>query len=474
MKSVIGLIAVVFALNFLTMPANEYVGDAMAVRVQAITLINDCQLAVPRDLASEAGASGQYFFENANGRFYPKYGILNTFLYLPVLWLEKIVIGRSSSAQHTLFLNLFNVLLSCVTAAYLAVIARRHTNLRITIWTFVLGALYSTFWWNYLRAQTFEIYLTLFMLGFYHHFLSALKAEASTSRDIQFLTAAIYFGCLCLCKTVFVGLLPILIIVFAIRARAHEAKFFWGPVALLLCLLLVANRLRFGSIFNLGYTQWSQEAHPFTSNLLPGLYGFLVSKQGNIFLHFPVLIFAVLGWPVFVKRHRLDGALIGSVGLFVLLVSSAFTNWKGESCYGPRYLLPVLPLLSVPFITFLDWINGVPSRLVKWLAGATVAGTLAYSFVLQVAVNSLPFFFWNDLLAIVGVESDSTAARYLGSHQFGTINIDFMRYGTGRSSRFQREYVTALDSSQFVRVEGLKSETALNYYWFPRPVEALP
>ena len=28
--------------------------------------------------------------------------------------------------------------------------------------------------WNYLRAQTFEIYVTLFMLGLYYHLVSGL------------------------------------------------------------------------------------------------------------------------------------------------------------------------------------------------------------------------------------------------------------------------------------------------------------
>jgi hypothetical protein len=481
MKNVVGLVAFVFVVNFTTMPASEYMGDAMAVRMQAITLINSGQFAIPADLAREAGAPGQYFYENANGRFYPKYGIFNTFIYMPALLLEKILAGHLPSAEHTLYLNLFNIVLSCLTVGYLALLARRYTNSNVTILIFVLASLYSTFWWNYLRAQTFEIYLTLLMLAFYYHFISARERERAGARHLHFLGAATCLGLLCLCKTVYVILLPVIVAFFAFDAARREPKnwfaaslfFFWIPLSIFICLLLASNGYRFGSPFNTGYTQWSQEARVFTANLLPGLIGFLASKQG-VFLHFPVLIFALVGWPRFFGQHKRGATLIISIGTILLLITSAFTNWKGESCYGPRYLLPVLPLLNLPFISFWDWVRRSPTKLIKWIVRLTVAGSLGYACVLQIAVNSLPFFFFYDLVAIVDAEPEGPAPRYLCSHQFGTINVDFIRYATGRSSRFRDDFVRALNSTEFVRLEGLKAETSLNYYWFPRAVETLP
>lgn len=440
------------------------------------------QFAIPADLAREADAPGQYFYENANGRFYPKYGILNTFIYVPALLLEKILASHLPSTEHTLYLNLFNIVLSCLTAGYLALLARRYTNSNVTILIFVLASLYSTFWWNYLRARTFEIYLTLLMLAFYYHFMSAREHERTTSRGRHFLAAAMCLGLLCLCKTVYIILLPVIVAFFAFDATRREPKnwftaslfSFWIPLSIFICLLLAGNWYRFGSSFNLGYRQWSQEARPFTANLLPGLVGFLASKQGSIFLHFLVLIFALVGWPHFFGQHKRDAALMISIGMILLLISSAFTNWKGESCYGPRYLLPVLPLLSLPFISFWDRVRQSPTKLIKWIVRLTVAGSLGYACVLQIAVNSLPFFFFYDLVAVVDAEPEGPAARYLCSHQFGTINVDFIRYATGRSSRFRDDFVTNLNSTEFVRLEGLKAETSLNYYWFPRAIETLP
>ena len=479
MKNIVGLAALVFVVNFITMPANEYVGDAMAVRVSTINFINHGQIAVPAEVAHDAGAPGQYFYENRSGAFYPKYGVLNTFIYLPPLWLEKLLTGNLPSTQHTLFLNLFNIVLSCGTAGYLALLARRYTNSIRTVSIFVLASLYCTFWWNYLRAQTFEIYLTLFLLAFCCHFLSAREHERGTLRNLHLLTAAICLSLLCLCKTVYIILLPVVAVFIVTGPTVRGGKFvgsllfFWVPLAIFICVLFGSNWYRFGSPFELGYTQWSQEARPFTANLWPGLSGFLFGKQGNLFLHFPVLIFALMGWPRFFKKHKPDAALIITLGAIVLMVSSSFTNWKGESCYGPRYLLPVLPLVSLPFLSFGEWLDASSAKLLQWIAQLAVAAVLSYACLLQIAVNSLPFFFWYDLAAVIDNEPEGRPARYLCSHQFGSINIDFIRYAKGKPSQFQRDFVPNLDPTQFLRLEVLEAETALNYFWYRRPVEAL-
>ena len=109
------------------------------------------------------------------------------------------------SSSRLLFLNLLNLILSAATALYLVLLARRYTRSNAVVAIFVLAALYSTFWWNYLRAQTFEIYHTLFLLAFYYHFVSGLdlyrSGENKRRRDVQFFIAAIFFGALFLCKS---------------------------------------------------------------------------------------------------------------------------------------------------------------------------------------------------------------------------------------------------------------------------------
>jgi hypothetical protein len=528
------IVTLVVAINFLTMPAEEYLGDADAVRAETIALLNTGKWAVPVDLAKTYGDRGQYFVQNAKGNYYPKYGVFNTLIYLPPLWLEKIATGDLviNSTIRVWFLNLLNVALSGATAFYLILLARRYTRCRperqsngskAIAAIFVLTSLYSTFWWNYLRAQTFEIYHTLFLLAFFYHFVVALDRDGANKsqrqRDIQFLTAAILFGALCLSKSVYVVLLPGIIWAFAQRTMSiltlarnlhphlnplsappsrdpgadqplpshgsasaqrqvrvigkrqvlsKQLLFFWLPVAILLCLLAWTNWYKFDSPFATGYTQWQKESRLFTkANIFPALRGFLFSPHHSVFLHYPPLFFALAGWPILFKRHKVDATVAVLSGIALLLVCSMFVNWRGQSSYGPRYLLPILPILSLPFITYLEWLAQLSNKIAKlFLAGAT-AILLSYSMLLQICVNTLPFFFFYSLSNVLDDKQHTRASHYLRSRQFGTIERDFLLYQFGHTSPFAGKFLDQLNSAELERVSALIESPQSNYYWFP-------
>ena len=155
--------------------------------------------------------------------------------------------------------------MSAATALYLVLLARRYTKSNAVVAIFVLAALYSTFWWNYLRAQTFEIYHTLFLLAFYYHLVSAFDLQRNDSNrrksGAQFLIAAIFFGALFLGKTVYTALWPVLVVIWALsktelvspvtRERRDRflrpLLFFWLPACIFLCILAAANWSKFGS-----------------------------------------------------------------------------------------------------------------------------------------------------------------------------------------------------------------------------------
>jgi Dolichyl-phosphate-mannose-protein mannosyltransferase len=478
-KWIAGTALLVSTINFVTMPAEEYFGDGIAVRVETVGLITSGRWSVPSEIAHEWGEPGQYFYENAEGAFYPKYGILNTLTFVPALWIEKIVSGNLSLYSDNLVsLNLFNIVLSCASAIYLSLLARRFTQSKLAMSIFVVASLYCTFWWNYLRAQTLEIYLTLFFIAFYYHFVSALSSEKRTLRNQQFFIAAILLGLLCLSKTVFLVFVPVAALFFALdQSRTRERRlgdnlaFWWLPLSIFIVVLLTTNWLKFGSPFASGYTQWGQESHPFTLNIWPGIVGLVVGKQGSAFLHFPVLLPGMIGWPIFFKKHRREAQLMLMFAAVWFLVTAAFTNWKGASCYGPRYLLPMLPLLTLPFLNFLDWVRTLTSRTWKLIVEIAVGVVLSYSLLLQIGVNSLPFFFCYDLAEIVTEHPHGRAALYLKSHHFGTINLDFLQYASGRRSRFQTDFMGQLTFDEFVTVEGLIAEMKLNYFWFNKSPE---
>jgi len=213
---------VILLAGVVTMPARYYRGDAAVVRLATVRLINEGRIDLPPAQARAIGERGQYFFENTEtGRWYSKYGILNTLLYVPPLLLERAVCGElsydESSRVRVLALNLYYALVSALIAIYLWRLAARYTTRPVLLWFYVLSCIYGTFCCHYLRTTSFEAFQLLFFLGFVHHLLafrdrvlSAGSADARAGRAL--LVATLWLGALCLCKLLFVLLLPVLVV----------------------------------------------------------------------------------------------------------------------------------------------------------------------------------------------------------------------------------------------------------------------
>ena len=79
-----------------------------------------------------------------------------------------------------------------------------------------------------------------------------------------------------------------------------------------------------------------------------GLRGLLVSPGKGLLITTPPVILAGLGFVPFFRRYRAEALAV--VGLFLTLVLfySTRRGWHGGACWGPRYLLPAMPLLMLP------------------------------------------------------------------------------------------------------------------------------
>lgn len=120
----------------------------------------------------------------------------------------------------------------------------------------------------------------------------------------------------------------------------------WG-LPLALCLLAVGlfNWYRFGSPLASGY---NPDDAPFQGPLYAGLYGLLFSSGKSLLLYTPPLLAAAGAWPAFARQRRAEAALILGLAGSTLLLYASYPVWHGGWCWGPRYLLPVVPLLLVP------------------------------------------------------------------------------------------------------------------------------
>lgn len=138
------------------------------------------------------------------------------------------------------------------------------------------------------------------------------------------------------------------------------------PGVLLAVLVTGAVNLhRFGSVLEDGHSQ-----DPAVAVTLPfdGLAGLLVSPGKGLSWYAPVAVLAVAA----ALKGR-DRRIYLAPFVLALVLHSPLHDWSGGTGWGPRFLFPTLPLLSVPLVA--SWVSpGAPRR---WTAVPLAWGILA-------------------------------------------------------------------------------------------------
>ena len=122
--------------------------------------------------------------------------------------------------------------------------------------------------------------------------------------------------------------------------------------------------------------QYLEGVNALTGNMLHGLYGLFLLPNRGIFLFSPILLLAAvtaIGWRRLHPELRRLLAIYGAAAAGYVLLISKMANW-GAFGWGPRYLLPVLPVLFLAAASglMLLW----PARRAAVLALGTLSATL--------------------------------------------------------------------------------------------------
>ena len=124
-------------------------------------------------------------------------------------------------------------------------------------------------------------------------------------------------------------------------ARLRRALVFGAPLAGALLFNAAYTWLRFGDFFGLNYPEVTAD-----QALVYGLYGLLFSPGKSFFLYNPAVLAGLVGLAAMVMQgHRAEAMLAGLLFLTYLLLHAPLNIWHGGWNWGPRYLLPALPLL---------------------------------------------------------------------------------------------------------------------------------
>ena len=124
------------------------------------------------------------------------------------------------------------------------------------------------------------------------------------------------------------------------------------PLFIFLFLQLGWNYHRFGSMLDAGVGFPRLKLLFFKRNLPVLLFGF--SK--SIFIFSPPLILSMIGFKKFSKEHKLEAITLTGISLAYLIFFSAFGFGVGmiAAAWGPRHLVPIIPLLMLPVCAFVE------------------------------------------------------------------------------------------------------------------------
>lgn len=213
-----------------------------------------------------------------------------------------------------------------------------------------IGAIFafSTFAWGHSRIINPEPLQTFFTL------LAVLLTLRSTTKSAFASGCAI--GCALLVKITAVVALPALLIPLRSRkastssfARATTA--FVLPILCALSLYAFYNYARFGNLFATGYNISGRAAElggNGIGNPVIGLFGLILSSGRGLIWYAPSVLAASVGYARFFreqKRASICSLLL--IGTW-LAIHACYQGWDSGWGWGPRYLLPVLPLLLLP------------------------------------------------------------------------------------------------------------------------------
>ncbi len=431
------LLLLVSIIGVASFPKKFYIGDPYWMRAQAQAWLEGRD-DIPAQYASQLEVGQYCFYNQSSGKYYSKYGLFNSLFMLPVVaWWNlsghpPLYSGDLSSTSFVGGLNCYNLLwtLGLAAALYWGASLFCQRSEIAAAWTLI--SLFGSFGWNYLRAQSGEIFQWTMAAIFFAAAVSVLRAKAQSQRISPYLWLGVWSGLISLVmlKSIYILLVPLWLTLLLWPNKvgpSWRSPWIIAPLVLLAFLFLGANYWRFGSPLNSGYTQWSREADAFAGNIWAGLGGFLFSQDKSIFLYQPLLIFALLGIKPFLRRFKSESWLIGSTFLIFLLVNSKFVNWGGHWGYGPRYLLFILSELSWPALLVMeDWVVNF-SKLKSQIGLALLTVVVALSTYMQIETNALDFFTYYRVEALLKAYPVPKAQKMFSRRPFGLVNRDLIR-----------------------------------------------
>jgi len=377
-----------FAFYALTAPGYSISGDGSFLLLSARNMLRSGSTSVPPIPGTELSRR-----QGLDGREYAKFAPGLALAHLPMLAvvrhfapLQPTVGGRpvSSLERDAFFAPFTNAWLMAVAVCGIVLCATAlGFSLRGSLLLAASVGLASPLW-LYARIDSTEALQSAALIGATYFLLRGRSAISASDA----LAAGLLLGVAVTAKLLNVIVLPWFILFAGWRA--------WRPAGLVLACLLAPvlfvlgglaffNLSRFGSLSGTGY-ELIEGA--FDHPLLDGAWVQLFSCGHGLLVFCPVLALLPFTAPEFARRFPAESALVAAVFVSLLVVYSKWWAYWGMS-WGPRFLVPALPLIALMLLPAVE--SG------GWSRGALVAASLAGIAVQTIAVTTS---YWGQVVPV--------------------------------------------------------------------------
>ncbi|MFN7974160.1 MAG: hypothetical protein U0166_17725 [Acidobacteriota bacterium] len=288
------------------------------------------------------------------------YGLGQSLVFVPAVVAAHVVPlprGTSPEERELLFASLTNSVVVAAIAAVLFAAGRRFGLSPARALALSACGVLGTPLWLYTQFQMSEPITALCLLS------AALGLSAAAGPRRQLLVGAL-FGVAVLARPVELVLLPALAAGFILDARwsgAPIARRDGARRALVLALgilpfgvlHLIYNAARFGSVLVTGYAAGANIAYRARDGIARGLELLVLSRRIGLVWFAPVAALGLLLLPLLWRRREPIGVVAAiAFALQALIHARSGVVWGGPF-WGPRYLVPVMPLVLLGIVPLL-------------------------------------------------------------------------------------------------------------------------
>jgi hypothetical protein len=340
--------------------------DGSSMLAVAQSIVHHGSLSVPAPLG----------VEGVDGVYYSKYGLLLPLLsVLPVALVQPVaaVTGRLDLLEAAAAASLMPLIAGGLAAALFA-LGRRAGAPRRAAALVAAGTVLGTYLLPYGRDFFTE---PLVALG-----VVAMVERALAGRELQ---AGAWLAVAVLARPQSAAFAPLLAAFVVARHGALDraavrAVLRTAPALVAAAAITVAyNLVRFGDALQFGY---KPPADPgFTTPLLEGARGLLLSPEKSIVLFAPAVVLVPFALAALWRRRRPLAALLVAIFAVSFVLAATWWSWQGGWSWGPRLVIPGVAALLA---SLGPWIGEHVVRL------RLAAALFALGFVLSLAAVLAP------------------------------------------------------------------------------------